>query len=64
MPLFAATAAGIGAGAMQPFRNIESLEQVIPQVSARLAAIAAAGFLIFAVIATVFVARSNLILIE
>jgi hypothetical protein len=64
VPLFAATAAGIGAGAMQPFRNIESLKQVIPQASARLAAIAAAGFLIFAVVATAFVARSNLILID
>ncbi len=64
VPLFAATAAGIGAGAVQPFRNIASLREVIPQVSARLAVVAAAGFLIFAVIATVFVARSNLILIE
>ena len=64
VPLFAATAAGLGAGAVQPFRNIASLREVIPQVSARLAVVAAAGFLIFAVIATVFVARSNLILIE
>jgi hypothetical protein len=64
VPLFAATACGIGAGAVQPFRNVESLRDVIPPVSARLAAIAAAGFLVFAVIATVFVARSNLILVE
>jgi hypothetical protein len=64
VPLFAATASGIGAGAVQPFRNIESLREVIPPVSARLATIAAAGFLIVALIATVFVARSNLILIE
>ena len=64
IPLFAATACGIGAGAVQPFRNIESLKTVIPQTSARLATIAAAGFLVFAIIATVFVARSNLILIE
>ncbi len=64
VPLFAATACGAGAGAVQPFRNVESLRNVIPQVSARLAALAAAGFLIFAVIATVFVARSNLMLIE
>jgi len=64
VPLFAATACGIGAGAVQPFRNIESLKSVIPQVSARLATIAATGFLLFAVIATVFVARSNLVLIE
>jgi hypothetical protein len=37
---------------------------VIPQTSARLAIIAAVGLLIISVIATVFVARSNLILIE
>jgi len=64
VPLFAATACGIGAGAVQPFRNVDSLKSVIPPVSARLAAIAAAGFLTFAIIATVFVARSNLILVE
>jgi len=64
IPLFAATACGIGAGAVQPFRRVESLREVIPQTSARLAAIAAAGFLVFALIATVFVARSNLILVE
>jgi len=64
VPLFAATACGIAAAAVQPFRNVESLKSVIPQVSARLAALAAAGFLLFAVIATVFVARSNLVLIE
>jgi hypothetical protein len=64
IPLFIATACGIGAGAVQPFRRVESLRQVIPQASARLAAIAAAGFLLFALIATIFVARSNLILIE
>jgi hypothetical protein len=63
IPLFGATACGIGAGAVQPFRRVESLKTVVPQVSARLAAIAAAGFLSVAVIATIFVARSNLILI-
>jgi hypothetical protein len=64
LPLFAATASGIAAGAVQPFRNIETLKAVIPRFSARLSAIAAAGFLLFAVIATVLVARSNLMLIE
>lgn len=64
IPLFAATACGIGAGAVQPFRHVESLRAVIPQTSARLAAIAAAGFLLFALIATVFVARSNLVLVQ
>jgi hypothetical protein len=64
VPLFAATAAGIGAGAVQPFRRIASLRKVIPPVSARLAMIAATGFLIFAAVATIMVAQSNLILLE
>lgn len=64
VPLFAATAAGIGAGAVQPFRRVDSLRQVVPAVSARLAAVAAAGFLIFAAVATAMVAKSNLILLD
>jgi hypothetical protein len=64
VPLFAATACAIAAGAVQPFRNVGSLRAVVPQVSAHLAAIAAAGFLLFALIATVFVARSNLVLVQ
>lgn len=64
LPLFAATACAVGAGAVQPFRRVESLREVIPRTSARLAAIAAAGFLLFALIATVFVARSNLVLVQ
>jgi hypothetical protein len=64
VPLFAATAAGIGAGAVQPFRHIASLRAVIPQVSARLAGVSASGFLLFAAIATIMVAKSNLLLLE
>ena len=64
LPLFAATACAIGAGAVQPFRRIDSLRDVVPQVSARLAAVAAGGFLAFALIATVFVVRSHLVLVE
>lgn len=64
LPLFTAAAAGVGAGAVQPFRQVASLREVVPAASARLAAVAAAGFLIFAAVATVMVARSNLILLE
>lgn len=64
VPLFAATAAAVGAGAIQPFRHVASLRDVVPRTSARLARIAAAGFLLFAVVATVFVARSNLVLLD
>ena len=64
LPLFIATAAGLGAGAMQPFARVASLQQIIPQVSARLAGLAAAAFLIFTLVASYFVIASNLILIE
>jgi hypothetical protein len=64
LPLFAATAAGLGAGAIQPFARVTSLREVIPRVSGRLAALTAAGFLLFTAIATWFVLSSNLILIE
>jgi hypothetical protein len=64
LPLFAATAAGIGAGAVRPFRRVASLTIIVPAVSARLAAVAAFAWLLFAVVATAMVARSNLILLD
>lgn len=64
IPLFAATAAGLGVGAIQPFRKVASLTAVIPAVTARLAGVAAWGFLLFAGISTVMILRSNLVLIE
>jgi hypothetical protein len=64
LPLFVATAAGLGAGAVQPFARVASLHRIIPQVSARLAGLAASGYILFALVATYFVLTSNLILIE
>ena len=64
VPLFVATAAGIGAGAVQTFRHVASLRFVVPEVSARLATVSAAGFALFAIVATIMVARSNLLLLE
>jgi hypothetical protein len=64
VPLFLAAAAATGVGAVQPFRHRPSLRAVIPAASRRLAAVAAAGFLTFALVATAMVARSNLILLE
>lgn len=64
IPLFLATACGLGAGAIQPFAAIASLREVIPRVSARLASVTAAGFLLFTLVATWFVWSSKLILIE
>lgn len=64
LPLFTATAAGLGAGALQPFARVRSLASVIPDVSARLAGIAAVGYSLFITVATYFVLASKLILIE
>lgn len=64
LPLFVATAAGLGAGSLQPFAKTPSLATSLPRLSARLAAVAAGGFIIFAALATWFVLASNLILIE
>ncbi len=64
VPLFAATASGLGIGALQPFRQVASLRGIVPAVSARLAGIATFGYLLVAAIASYFVLHSNLILIE
>ncbi|WIM04808.1 MAG: hypothetical protein OHM77_08850 [Candidatus Nitricoxidivorans perseverans] len=64
VPLFAATAAGLGVGAIQPFRKVASLAAIIPAVTARLAGVAAGGFLLFAAAASVMIFRSNLVLLE
>lgn len=64
IPLFVATAAGLGAGAMQPFARVPSLTKVIPAISSRLSGLTAAGYILFTALATWFVLTSNLILIE
>ncbi|MBW7902880.1 MAG: hypothetical protein H3C26_15465 [Rhodocyclaceae bacterium] len=63
LPLFAATAAGLGAGVLQFFVRRPGL--VVPGVRAatRLAGFAACGFALFSAIATAMVARSNLVLL-
>ena len=62
VPLFVSTAAGLGAGILQPFARVGSLQRLIPQASGRLAAVAAIGFALFATVATAMVLKSNLIL--
>lgn len=64
LPLFAATAAGLAVGAVQPFARIASLREVIPPFSRRMAAIAANGFALTAAIATLMIWQSRLILLE
>jgi hypothetical protein len=64
LPLFGATAAGLAAGAIQPFARIASLRGIVPGFSRTLAAIAANGFALTAVIATAMIWQSRLILLE
>lgn len=64
LPLFAATAAGLGAGAVQPFARVASLTAIVPQVARRLASLAAALFALFTLVSGFMVWQSNLILIE
>jgi hypothetical protein len=63
VPLFGATAAGLAVSAIQPFARIESLRGIVPGFSRRLAAIAANGFALTAVIATAMIWQSRLILL-
>lgn len=64
VPLFAATACGLSTGALQPFAAVPSLRGIVSHVSSRLAGFAATGFATAAVVASVIILRSNLILIE
>jgi hypothetical protein len=61
-PLFVATAAGLGVGAIQPFRSTPSLQGLVPTLSARLSWIAAVGFLLVLLFAWAILGRSHLIL--
>jgi hypothetical protein len=63
VPLFAATALGLGVGAIHPFRHVASLRPVVPAVSRRLASMATVGFALVLLWSTYLVARSNLILL-
>jgi len=63
VPLFVATACGLGVGAVQPFARVASLRVIVPLVSSRLAGLAAAGFALFTAVASIMIVRSNLILI-
>lgn len=64
VPLFAATAAGIGAGVLQPFVGRPSLAGPATATAARLARLAAIGFALTVGVATAMVSRSNLILLD
>ena len=63
LPLFSATAAGLGIGALQPFAGQASLHELLPRLSQKLAGFSASMFLLFAAIATVMIANSRLVLL-
>jgi hypothetical protein len=64
LPLFAATAAGLAAGAVQPFARIASLRDVIPQFSQRMAVVAANAYALTVGIAVLLIWKSRLILLS
>ncbi len=64
VPLFAAAAAGLAAGVVTLFARRPSLAVLAPRASAQLAGMAAAGFALFATIATFMILNSNLILLS
>ncbi len=64
LPLFSATASGLGVGALQPFARIPSLATIVPQLARRLSWITALGFALFTAVATFMIWNSNLILLE
>ena len=63
IPLFAATACGLSAGAIQLFARTPSLRDAAPRVAGRLAGVAAVGFALFTGVATFLIFHSHLILI-
>jgi hypothetical protein len=63
IPLFAAAASGMSAGVLRLFAARPSLAAVIPQLTARLAATAAIGYVAFALIASLMIWQSKLILL-
>jgi hypothetical protein len=64
VPLFAAAAAGMSAGVLRLFAYRPSLAKVIPELTGRLAGVAALGYALFALVASLMIWRSNLILLD
>ncbi len=64
LPLFAATALSLGAGALAPWRRIPSVAAAVTADSARYARLALAGFVLFYAVATYAIASSNLTMVS
>ncbi len=63
IPLFAATACGLGAGVAAPLARFASLQEVAPVTTARLTWVALVGFSLFYLLASYLILTSALILI-
>jgi len=64
IPLFSAALLGLGVGGLLPFRQKQSLSEVIPLVGRRFAIVSVAGFALFLTVATLSIVFSNLIMFE
>ena len=64
LPLFIGSAAGLGVGAIEPFARVPSLGAIVPALGRRLATLAAAMYIVLAVVATLMIFSSRLVLIE
>jgi hypothetical protein len=64
IPLFAAAAAGMSAGALRLFAGRPSLARVVPEFTGKLAGVAALGYALFALVASLMIWNSNLILLD
>jgi hypothetical protein len=64
LPLFAAAAAGMSVGVLRAFAHRPSLANVVPELTGRLAGVAAIGYTLFALVASFMIWQSNLVLID
>lgn len=64
LPLFTATALGLGLGAVLPFSGAASLATVLPDLARRYATLSVVLFATFVAVATWAVATSNLVMLE
>jgi hypothetical protein len=64
VPLFAAAAAGMSAGVLRLFSRRPSLAAAVTAATRQLAAVSALGFALFALVASLMIWQSNLILLD
>lgn len=62
IPLFIGTAAALGVGAVGPWHRIESLALAVTQKGQQLTLLSIGAFVLFYLLATVYVMRSNLVM--